>query len=125
MPFIISKVNIPITKEQKLLLKSGLGKAIELIPGKSESSLMLGFEDNYGLFLRGDDSQPLAFITVSVFDNPEHQGYEKLSLAITDLFKRILGIDLNKFMLSMRILMVGVWQDIHSKQNRGEHHNGE
>ncbi|MGK3722935.1 phenylpyruvate tautomerase MIF-related protein [Priestia megaterium] len=123
MPFIISKVNTPITKEQKLLLKSGLGKAIELIPRKSENSLMLGFEDNYRLFLRGGDSQPLAFITVSVFDNLEHKGYEKLSLAITELFNKILGIDLNNIYIKYEDINSWSVAGLTFEQNRGERHN--
>lgn len=42
MPFIISRVSTPITKEQETELKSRLGKAIELVPGKSEEYLLLG-----------------------------------------------------------------------------------
>lgn len=53
MPFIISRVSTEITVQQKTELKTKLGKAIELIPGKSEEYLLLGFEDNYHLYLRG------------------------------------------------------------------------
>jgi len=53
MPFIISKVNQSITNEQELQLKQRLGKAIELVPGKSEEYLLISFEQNNHLFLRG------------------------------------------------------------------------
>ena len=51
MPFINSKISITISKEQETKLKTELGKAIELIPGKSENWLMTGFEDGYHLYL--------------------------------------------------------------------------
>ena len=93
MPFIISRVNIPLSEEQETALKAGLGQAISLVPGKSEASLMLGFEDSYHLYLRGDNSQPMAYITVAVFSNHGHHGYEQLSEAISQLFHRVLDID--------------------------------
>ena len=43
MPFIISRTNRSISREQERQLKNRLGKAIELVPGKSEQYLMLGF----------------------------------------------------------------------------------
>ncbi|MBU3199226.1 hypothetical protein LL037_10430 [Clostridium estertheticum] len=92
MPFIISKVNVPISKEQEIQLKARLGKAIELVPGKSEEYLLTGFEENYHLYLRGDDSQPIAYIKASIFGNEGHYGYDKLTMEITKIFGEILGI---------------------------------
>ena len=43
MPFIISRVNVSISREQEIELKTQLGKAIELVPGKSEAYLLLSF----------------------------------------------------------------------------------
>lgn len=53
MPFIISKVNVSISDEQELQLKKLLGRAIELIPGKNENYLMVSFEQNCKIYLRG------------------------------------------------------------------------
>ena len=46
MPFINSKVSVTISGEKEKELKCRLGEAISVIPGKSESWLMLNFEDN-------------------------------------------------------------------------------
>ena len=53
MPFVMVRVNRPVSREQERRMKSWLGKAIELLPGKSEASLLAGFEDNCRLYLRG------------------------------------------------------------------------
>lgn len=45
MPFIKVKTSCPITNEQEVRIKSLMGKAIELVPGKSEEYLLLEFED--------------------------------------------------------------------------------
>lgn len=92
MPFILSKVNIPVSREQELELKAGLGKAIALVPGKSEAYLLCGFEDNCHLYLRGDDSEPIAYIQASIFGNEGHYGYDELTQEITRLYQSVLGI---------------------------------
>ena len=89
MPFIDSKVSVKTTAEQQKELKTRLGQAIAIIPGKSESWLMVNLEDDQKMYFRGDDSQPLAFIwmrgsgTEPVFrimcdvcgDNPQKEHY--------------------------------------------------
>lgn len=56
MPFINSKISMKISQEQETELKTRLGQSISIIPGKSESWLMTGFEDGYHLYFRGDNS---------------------------------------------------------------------
>ena len=75
MPFIDSKVSVKVSKEQETEIKSRLGQAISLIPGKSESWLMVGIQDEYHLYFRGDDSRPMAFIEVRLFGSPDKEAY--------------------------------------------------
>ncbi|MBR1740412.1 MAG: hypothetical protein IJ733_00800 [Lachnospiraceae bacterium] len=107
MPFIISRVNIPITKSQETELKKRMGKAIEYVPGKSENYLMTGFEDNYHLYLRGDDSEPVAYVEVSIFGNEDHIGYDRLTVEITRMFHDILKIASDH--VYVRYVDIGVW----------------
>ena len=83
---------MPVSEEQELQIKSRLGRAISLIPGKSEESLMVGFEDSHHLYLRGDGSQPTAYLEVSVFGNESHYGYDALTAEITRIYNDVLGI---------------------------------
>ena len=92
MPFIDSKVSVKVTKEQETELKSRLGQAISLIPGKSESWLMVGIEDEYHLYFRGEDSAPMAFIEVRIFGGPNRDAFEKMTAEITKIFGEVLGI---------------------------------
>lgn len=107
MPFILTRVNIALSDEQEIALKAGLGEAISLVPGKSEASLMLGFESAYHLYLHGEASQPVAYITVAVFNNESHCGYQQLSAAITQLFNRVLAIEPDKIFI--RYEDIPVW----------------
>ena len=48
MPFIDSKITVPVTPDKKETIKTRLGQAVGLL-NKSETYLMVGFEDNYDL----------------------------------------------------------------------------
>ena len=67
MPFINSKVTVKMSPETKERVKSRLGEAIAIIPGKSESWLMVGFEDEYDLYFKGNRDKETAFVEVKIF----------------------------------------------------------
>ena len=92
MPFIDSKVSVKITEEQEKELKTRLGQAISLIPGKSESWLMTGCEDDYHLYFRGDNSEPIAYIEVRLFGGPNKAAFQKMTEEITKIYGDVLGI---------------------------------
>ncbi len=93
MPMISTKTTTPITKEQELILKEKFGKAIEILPGKTEAWLMLGFEDNCRLWFRGDNSAPLAYIEVSALGKISPSSAKELTAEICNICKDVLGID--------------------------------
>lgn len=91
MPFINTKVNIEITKEQKDSIAKGYGKAISTI-GKSEGWLMLGFEDNCDMYFKGDASKPMAYVDVSLYGGSSADSYSRMTGEITKLLSQQLGI---------------------------------
>ena len=93
MPFIKSKVSCPVTHQQEQELKARLGRAIKMIPGKSEDYLLLEFEDNCRLCIAGRKaSQSLAYIEAAVFGSENHTGYDAFTAEITGAFQNVLGI---------------------------------
>lgn len=92
MPFILSHISKSVSKEQETRLKSGLGRAISLVPGKSEQYLLCGFEDNAHLYLRGDDSEPAAYIEAAIFGNESHAGYDEFTAEVCRLYNEVLDI---------------------------------
>ena len=92
MPFILSKVSDSVSKEQEIALKKGLGKAISMIQGKSEAYLLCEFEDNCRLWLRGEQNEPIAYITVSIFGNESHSGNDRFFAEVTRLYNEVLSI---------------------------------
>lgn len=92
MPFINSKISVSITDAQEKEIKTRLGKAIETIPGKSESWLMVGFEPEYKLYFKGSNSEPMAMVDVSVYGSENPDAFSALTGKICDIFKDVLGI---------------------------------
>ncbi|MDR3593493.1 phenylpyruvate tautomerase MIF-related protein [Clostridium sp.] len=96
MPFIGSKVSVKISKEKEEIIKNKLGKAIELIPGKSETFLMIGFEDEHSLYFAGEKLEKGAFVEVKIFGKASKDAYEKLTAAICNIYEEELEIPQNK-----------------------------
>lgn len=96
MPFIQTKTNVTITKEQELSLKEQFGKAISLIRGKSESWLMLEFEDECHLYFRGDGKTPCAMVEVMLYGSASAAEYEALTEKLTDIMVCTLNISKNQ-----------------------------
>ena len=87
MPYINTSTNIKITDEKREQLKARLGRAIENL-GKSESWLMLGFDD---------EKPPMAFVDISVFGKSTDDGCEKMTKELCSIYNEILGIAPDKF----------------------------
>ena len=92
MPFINSKVSVPMTKEQKENIKTKLGEAISIIPGKSENWLMVGFEDSYELYFKGNQEEPTAFVEVKVYGGASASAYNQMTEAISTILSKEIGI---------------------------------
>ncbi len=93
MPYIRTTVSKPLTTENKESLKSKLGEAIALIPGKSEAWLMLAFEDNINMYFKGDGTQDYAYLEVSLFGSASDAAYDRLTAALSEIINEELGID--------------------------------
>ena len=92
MPFINTKTSAEISKEQEIQLKEKMGSAIKLI-GKSESWLMLNFEDNCRLYFKGDNSKDMAIAEVALFGKASDSQYDALTEALTNDISSVLNID--------------------------------
>lgn len=90
MPFIDSKVSIPVSKEQGEEIRRRLDEAISIIPGKSKEWLMVGIQDNYDLYFRDDAA--CAFVDVSIFGPLSNDAAEKMTAEITHIFNEELLI---------------------------------
>ena len=91
MPFIDSKITVPVAPEAKETIKNELGKAVSIL-SKPESFLMVGFEDNYDLYMGGRKLDKGAYVAVSLFGNASSSAYEQMTAKICEIYEKELGI---------------------------------
>ena len=95
MPVIHTYSSTPISVEQRDELKSSFGRAISLVPGKSETWLMCLFDENVPIYRSGSDAEPAAYVTVDVFarESPDPSAWQAMTEKITAELEKVLGID--------------------------------
>lgn len=91
MPFIDSKISVPVSEEKKEVIKTKLGETMSILH-KSEAYLMVGISDNYDLWMGGKKLGKGAYVSVSLFGNAKSSDYEKMTAAICDLYEKELDI---------------------------------
>lgn len=91
MPCISTKVNIEIPAQKEEAIKRQFGKAIALLPGKSEQWLMLTFARET-IYFQGEKDAPAAFVEVKLFGLAAPGATEKLTAELTGILHRELGI---------------------------------
>lgn len=108
MPFIRMSTNSGVNAEQEAKLRSGLGKIIELIPGKTERWLMIEIADNARLGLGGDADTPAAIFTLKAFGKEQsNECYDALTQTICALCRECLGISPDRIYIEYEV--TGQW----------------
>lgn len=95
MPFINTKYSAEITEEQERDIKTRFAEAVKLI-GKTESWLMVGFEKDCSLYFRGEKSEKLAFVEVSLYGGASASDYDKMTAEICKILNSVLGVPADK-----------------------------
>lgn len=95
MPVIHTHASTPIPAEARETLKAAFGQAISAVPGKSEGWLMCLFDENVPIYFGGDDSEPSAYVEVSVFARGAvpSSAWEQMTEQLTPVISETLGID--------------------------------
>ena len=94
MPYVETKTNVKITKDNELELKSALADAIAIIPGKTERWLMLSFEDELPMYFAGSDAP--CMIEVKIFGKMSDRDAEKVTSAICTSVEKALSISADR-----------------------------
>ena len=91
MPFIDVKASCDISEEQELRLKSGLGRAISLIPGKNEGALMLRFTGGCNMWFAGRQEGPIVMADAAIYGHTSDDAVSAFGQEAVSLFREVLG----------------------------------
>ena len=93
MPYIETVTNVKITDEKEKCIKEKLGKAIEIISGKSEKWLMVNFSDEQRLYFHGDKDMPICYSEVKIFGDVDKEELESLTKRMCEIYKEELDVE--------------------------------
>ena len=99
MPFINTKTNASITKEQEIEIKTRLGNAVQIL-GKSEGWLMTNFEENSHLYFKGSNDNLIAYVEIKLFGDAGRELYNKMTEEVSNIINEVLGIDKSNIYVS-------------------------
>ena len=91
MPFIDVNASCPISEEQEAKLKTGLGRAISLIPGKNESHLMLHFAGGCHMWYAGSQEGPTVMIEAAIYGHTTGDAVNAFGQEAVELCREVLG----------------------------------
>lgn len=100
MPFIDVKASCTVTGEQELRLKAELGRAVALLPGKSEESLMLRFTDNCRMWFAGAQHGPIVMLDAAIYGSAPPEAASAFGSRAVALCKEVLGAETVYFKLA-------------------------
>ncbi len=91
MPYINTKTTVKLDTGATERLTKEFGKAIELIPGKTEKWLMLSFDGECQMAFAGIPGD-CCMIEVEIFGAAQESSYDALTKSLTDIVSRETGI---------------------------------
>lgn len=91
MPFIDVSLTKKLTAESENAIKSALGDAISLFPGKSEAWLMCRISDGEHMWFKGSD-EDCAFTEVKLLGSVDPVGAERFTARMCEILEKEAGI---------------------------------
>ena len=88
MPFINTNISKKLNDSEKTMLKTELGKAISLFPGKSENWLMCAIEDGCEMYFQGEKGE-CAFGEVKLFGSVDKSSADKFTAAYCEIMSKL------------------------------------
>lgn len=95
MPYIHITSNVSIEESVEELLKTQLGRAIEIIPGKNENWLMINFTGDAHLWFAGSDA-PAVLAEIDIYGGARPDAYDDLTSRITEILESTLDVQADR-----------------------------
>lgn len=99
MPYILINTSKKLSDTQKEELKSELGEKITIIPGKSESRLMIDISDDRTMYFAGEKRE-LAYVDVRCYGTTELENKKAFTEATFATVKQITGLSQDSIYLT-------------------------
>lgn len=91
MPYIAINTSKPLSEAQKDQLKTVMGEKITVIPGKSESRLMIDISDGHTMYFAGEKRE-LAYVDVKCYGTTEFENKKTFTEIAFEVVQQITGL---------------------------------
>ncbi|MBP3704633.1 MAG: hypothetical protein J6I98_03770 [Clostridia bacterium] len=98
MPYVQVRVSVPLEQDQIEKLKTEIGGAITLIPGKSDAVTMVEIVPGCHLYF-GGNGDPCALVDVAANNSPDPTDLKAYSKQVCIALHEIAGIDMKRIYL--------------------------
>ncbi len=110
MPYISVITSRTLDKELKDSIKTELGRAITIIPGKSEEVLMIDFSDGHTIYYGGKEIENTAYIEVKMLKKSSTESLTAFTEEVFRIMDSLMGIDKDNLNVTLHELdMWGMW----------------
>lgn len=99
MPYIAINTSKVLSDAQKEALKTALGEKISVIPGKSESKLMIDISDGHTMYFAGEKRE-LAYVDVKCYGTTEFANKKAFTEATFEVVQQITDLPQDGIYLS-------------------------
>ena len=108
MPCIQLSTSAKLSNDKQEALKKQFGKAIELLPRKSEKWLMCVFRPDTDIFFQGERGD-IAFLEVDVFGTLDREACDALTVRLMEIVNTELGISQEKIYIKFGQTPIWGW----------------
>ena len=91
MPYIAVSTSKMLSDEQKDAIKTALGEKISIIPGKTETVLMVDIADGHTMYMAGKKRE-LAFLDVRCYGATEFENKKAFAEAAVEAVQQATGL---------------------------------
>jgi phenylpyruvate tautomerase PptA (4-oxalocrotonate tautomerase family) len=92
MPYINVNVSVELDQAKKDAVKAELGRLIDILPGKSESVLMIELNGSKTMYFRGEQKPPCAFVEVRLYKESPMDAKKEFTAKVFEMLERLLGL---------------------------------
>ena len=108
MPFIHTMTNVSVSEQAAAAIKAAMGKAITLLPGKTEDWLMVAVSGDNTMFFKGSDA-PCAIAEVKIYGKSSAAAYDRLTGALTEILAKELSVTADRIYVKYEEVSVWGW----------------
>ncbi len=113
MPYVHLSIAKKLTDDEKEAIKSSVGKLIEILPGKTESVLMVRLDDDLQMYFRGEKSN-CAYVNVCLYLMSPADKKGEFARALVRSISELAGLDINDiFLCFTEFSNWASWGDFH------------